>query len=109
MQSHQAPAERSSKGTAVLVCVSMKDGCLQGQRGAPPFLQCSLNLETWGRLWQFRQPTPGKLPGVFSFAALLNQAAGAAGGKCHQLAGKTIRGHGTGNPGPCFETPLLNN
>lgn len=52
---------------------------------------------------------PGKLPGVFPFAALLSQAAGAAGGKCHQLTGKPVRGHDTGNPGPCFETPLLNN
>jgi len=34
---HQAPGERNGKGTAVLICVSLKDGCLQGQHGAPPF------------------------------------------------------------------------
>lgn len=99
---YQTPTERSSKGTVVLICVGMKDGCLQGQCG-------TLNLETWSRLWQFGQPMPGKLPGVFPFAGLLSQVAGAAGGKCHQLTGKPLRGHDTGNPGPCFETPLLNN
>lgn len=106
---YHGSAERSGKGTAVFICVSVKDGCLQGQHGAPPFLQPPWIWKPACASWWQVRVCAREAAWCFPFAAFLSRASGSAGGKCHQLAGKPIRSCGKGNSEPCCETPLLIN